>query len=98
MSGRVVFRPEAEEELREAYHWYESRRTGLGADFLLCVEAAISSVRRNPEMYPVVHKGVRRALIRRFPYGVFYLTEHEQVVVLAVFHAHRDPRSYQGRG
>lgn len=53
MSLTIVFRPEA--ELQEAYQWYESQRKGLGEDFLLCIEAAISSIQRSPEMYPIVY-------------------------------------------
>src|SRR3972149_1530585 len=97
MKLKIVFRPEAEAELKEAYQWYENQRKGLGSDFLLCIEAAISSIQRNPEIYPVVYKNVRRALIRRFPYGIFYLIKPEQVVVIAIFHAYRDPKHWQFR-
>jgi plasmid stabilization system protein ParE len=97
MKRTIVFRLEAEHELEQAYLWYESRRVGLGADFLLCIEAALASISRSPEMYPVVHRSVRRALIRRFPFGVFYIAEQERVVVLAIFHAFRDPDQLRSR-
>ncbi len=71
----ILFRSVAEQELREAYRWYEDQRTGLGEDFLLCVEAAVAKARRSPELYPEVHKNVRRVLVRRFPYGIFYVVE-----------------------
>ena len=67
----LLIRPPAAVEIEEAYRWYEGRREGLGADFILCLEEAFEKVRRNPEMYPVVYKKVRRVLMRRFPYGVF---------------------------
>jgi hypothetical protein len=71
MSYQVIFRPEAETDLWDAYYWYEERRSGLGKDFLLQVDACISSIRMNPYSYPVKHKAIRRAFIRRFPHGVF---------------------------
>ena len=63
-----VFFSAAEAEIEEAYRWYEEQRKGLGFDFLLCIEDAIEKISRNPELYPLVHKNVRRALIHRFPY------------------------------
>lgn len=97
MSHRLVFRRVALEELREARVWYEESRAGLGDDFVLCVEAALDEARRHPERYPVVHGDVRRVLIRRFPYGVYYAVESKRVVVLAVFHGRRDPDILQQR-
>ncbi len=47
--------------------------------------------------YPLVHKELRRMLIRRFPYGLFYLMEEGMIVLLAVFHARRDPKQWQSR-
>ena len=58
-------------DLQEAYDWYESRRSGLGEEFLTSVDACVAGIRRRPEMYAVVHAGFRRAMLRRFPYAVF---------------------------
>ncbi len=94
---RLLVRPEAEAEIEEAYHWYEGQRSGLGADFLLCIEEGLEKIRKNPEMYPVVHRNVRRLLIHRFPYGIFYTTRQDVAIVLAVFHGHRDPKGLKSR-
>ena len=93
----VVFRPEARSDLERAYCWYEEKRRGLGEELLLVVDAAIEQIRRSPEAFPVVHRNVRRALTRRFPYGVFYLAEPQRIVVLAIFHGRRDPETARGR-
>jgi len=98
MTPSVTIRPEAEADLAEAFAWYEERRVGLGDRFLLSVEAALSTIKRYPESFPVVHRQVRRALLRRFPYGVFYTVADTTIVVLAVFHCGRDPRRWQARG
>ncbi|TFH03807.1 MAG: type II toxin-antitoxin system RelE/ParE family toxin, partial [Spirochaetales bacterium] len=52
---------------------------------------------RNPRQFPVVHNGVRRGLMKRFPYQVFFLGDNQRVVVLAVFHAKRNPERWQNR-
>jgi plasmid stabilization system protein ParE len=93
----VLIRPEAEAEIAEAYVYYEAAAEGLGAAFLRAVEACLAAIERSPEQYVVVHQQVRRALLRRFPYAVFYIVEPDQVVVLACFHARRDPKQWQNR-
>ena len=93
----VTFLNEAEAELEEAQAWYEERSPGLGQAFVTSVQAAIERIRRSPWQFPVVDHEVRRALIRRFPYGVFYLAEEDRVVVIAVFHSSRNPREWKAR-
>jgi plasmid stabilization system protein ParE len=97
MSYELIIRPEAEAELSETYNWYENRAPGLGSEFLLAVDALLNSIARNPQQYPIVHKTIRRALTRRFPYQVFFVLEEKRVVVVAVFHARRNPRRWQER-
>jgi len=97
LSYGLEFRPEAEEDLRSTYLWYEWQRAGLGEQFLLCVEAALALVRDNPFLGRKVHERARRIHTRRFPYGILYGVEHRRIVVLAVFHGHRDPRDWLRR-
>jgi hypothetical protein len=63
MPVELVIAPEAELDIAEAYVWYEDRKAGLGEEFLTSVDACLESIRRRPEMYPVVHEGYRRSLI-----------------------------------
>ncbi len=93
----VILRGKADAELAEAALWYEDRSPGLGSEFLLCVEAVLNSVMRNAEMYPVIQQDVRRALVRRFPYAVFFVIEEARIVVLGVLHARRHPRHWRSR-
>jgi plasmid stabilization system protein ParE len=97
MSRQLIVRPEAEAEMTDAFDWYEERVPGLGSDFLLCVDAAFSAILRSPQQFPPVHKTVRRALIRRFPYEVFFVEDDKRVVVLSVFHAKRNPKRWRER-
>jgi plasmid stabilization system protein ParE len=97
MSREIILRPEAETELAEAFEWYEERVPGLGSEFLLAVDAVFRCIIRNPQMYPVIHKAMRRALVRRFPYQVLFVIETNRVVVLAVFHVKRNPKRWQER-
>lgn len=88
---------EAEDDLAEAYAWYWRRGLGLGAAFLRSVESRLESIGRLPEGYPVVYRHVRRALLRRYPYALFYEVAGDEAVVIGCFHAARDPRHWQER-
>lgn len=93
----LIVRPEAETDIADAYHWYEHQRGGLGDEFLLRVEAALESIRFNPDLIPPLFKEIRRKLLRRFPYGVFYISTAAHISVLAVIHCKRHPRHWQDR-
>ena len=93
----VRIREEAEVDLSDAAIWYEQQRVGLGQEFLDRVLSIFESLSDHPTQYPVVHGGVRRALLRRFPFGIFYSVEKEFILIYAVMHARRHPRKWQGR-
>ena len=91
MKTRVIVRPESEHDLKEAYSWYEDKRTGLGYDFLLQVDAGLNLIARNPNIHPIKYKETRKHLVKRFPYKIIYLVEKEKIIVLAVIHSRRSP-------
>ena len=97
MTAKLIFAPAAEQDIAEAYAWYEGRRVGLGEEFLGCVEACSEALRRTPDMHPVVHETYRRALVRRFPYAIFYEYVEGTVTVYGVFHTSRDPNKWRQR-
>ena len=97
MTLNVVFRPAARAEFDGAALWYEERQAGLGERFVAEIDRAIELAARYPERYPIQHEGIRCVRARRFPYSIFYMVESEQIVVLAVFHARRDPTIWQAR-
>ena len=97
MAAELIVAPEVEQDLVEAYAWYEDRRIGLGEEFLSCVDACIEAIRRTPEMHAPIHEDYRRGLVRRFPYVVLYEYVEGTVTVYGVFHASRDPDKWRQR-
>lgn len=97
MSHPIPFRPEAQTETAEAASWYEARRPGFGDRFLQAVGDCLDSIRRHPQMYTELEPGIRRAVLTGFPYSVIYATEPEGLLVIAVFHASRDPQDWRDR-
>jgi plasmid stabilization system protein ParE len=97
MAAKLVLAPEAEFDVAEAYSWYESRRTGLGEEFLSCVDACIAGLCRAPERCPAIHESYRRALVRRFPYAIFYESDEHTITAYCVFHTAREPEKWRQR-
>jgi plasmid stabilization system protein ParE len=97
MAAKLIVAPEAEQDLAEAYAWYDSQRSGLGEEFLTSVDACIQAICRTPEMHRQVHENYRRGLVRRFPYAVFYEYANDAVTVYCIFHTSRDPKKWRQR-
>jgi plasmid stabilization system protein ParE len=97
MAAELITTPEAEDDIADAYAWYESRRAGLGEEFLSCVDACIDAILRTPQMYALVHENYRRGLVRRFPYAIFYEYTGHTVTIYCIFHTSRDPRKWRQR-
>ncbi|MBM4063318.1 MAG: type II toxin-antitoxin system RelE/ParE family toxin [Planctomycetes bacterium] len=94
---RLSLRPAVLQDLEEAYRWYEAQRPGLGGDYLAAVDEVLASVAEAPLRYRVLTLDTRQALVRRFPYRVLYRILGAEVVVVACFHASRDPRGWRQR-
>jgi toxin ParE1/3/4 len=95
--AQLYLRNEAKADLAEAFRWYETRRSGLGADFLQSVRQTLSRIERDPELYPVAVDDIRKAPLRRFPYIAYFLVKQERISVLAVMHGRRDPQRWRER-
>lgn len=98
MTLQVSLTPEAEADVEEVHVWYAERGLALADDFRRSLDECMARIASHPEGFPAVHGWVRRALLRRFPYCVFYVLEAERAVVIGCFHARRDPRVWRLRG
>jgi plasmid stabilization system protein ParE len=91
----VAFAPRAEDDLTDAYDYFERQRRGL--EFERDVAETLDRIRENPYLAPEVARDVHRVTMHRFRYNVVYEVTPSPVVVLAVLHRRRDPSSWQGR-
>ncbi|HEX4646796.1 MAG TPA: type II toxin-antitoxin system RelE/ParE family toxin [Verrucomicrobiae bacterium] len=91
------FVDEALAEFIAAGRYYNQQVAGLGDGFVDEVEAGIKRILKEPEVWRVIKDDVRRYLIHRFPYGIYYTIEGDAIVIWAVKHLHRDPDYWQHR-
>ena len=97
MTLPVFIRRAAELDLMGIEDWYEEQQPGLGHEFREMADALIARIADNPLAYPERYRGARRALLRRFPYVLWYRALEEFVIVLACVHGRRDPRAIRAR-
>jgi plasmid stabilization system protein ParE len=93
----IRFTPNADAELAEARQWYAHQRADLDIEFMERIDDALSRIVSNPHMYPIVYRTLRRAVVRRFPFAVFYEVTADEIQVVAVFHSRRDPEVWKSR-
>ena len=93
----VRLRIEAELELLEATLWYESEREGLGFEFDAEVHATLDRVGTGPKQFPILSRDIRRAVVDRFPYGIFFVEFEDEISVIGIVHLHRDPEAWLSR-
>ncbi len=91
------FHPEAEFEFNQAIDYYESCSAGLGNDFAIEVYETVKRIIANPLAWQILEVNIRRSLVNRFPFGILYVYENNQIIILAVMHLHRNPEYWKDR-
>jgi plasmid stabilization system protein ParE len=94
---KVRFLAPAQSELDDAVTWYNRQASGLGREFLDELDRAVRRTMAFPMSYPEIEPGIRRCRLARFPYGLIYGIDGENLVVVAVAHLHRQPRYWIDR-
>jgi plasmid stabilization system protein ParE len=96
---RIVLHPEADREFTEAAVYYERQRVGLGTDFIAAVDETVSELAQFPHRWRVIEDEVRRALLRRFPYAIYYWEKivGEELEILSISHSKRHPLHWKPR-
>jgi plasmid stabilization system protein ParE len=97
VTRKPVFRPQADQEVQAARQWYDEQRPGLGIRFAEAIDEAVERIAANPLAFPAVHGETRRAVVRRFPYGIYFRVLVNEIIVTAVMHGRRHPRRWQAR-
>ena len=97
MKCRLKFRPEASADIAEAFSWYEQQRAGLGAEFETELNRTFGYVSNMPLAGRIVHRGLRRALLRRFPFTVYFTVTADLIEIRGVLHNRRHPRTWLRR-
>ena len=99
MSATPAIRASAIRDLHQAAKWYEAESEGLGEAFVQEVDQAITAACLMPLRFPKLHRDIRRSLVKRFPFGVYFRhdAESDELIVLAIMHLRRAPKRWRVR-
>lgn len=97
MNLKISIKPRAELDLFEAFNFYDEQFSGLGEEFIRCVDAKLEFIKRHPKICPKMYKDFRRGLISRFPFGIYYTIERKRIVVFAVLDLRQNPEKIRSR-
>lgn len=93
----LKFTKEALFDIEEIILWYENKRIGLSYDFELCLEIGLAEIARNPQLFQIRYKTIKIRFIKRFPYGIHYILNKNEIIILGVFHTSRSPKNWKNR-
>lgn len=90
----VVLRPEAEADVAAAYQYYAEAGPDLTRRFIDELDRLLLRLSEFPRSARPVegYDAARRALLRRFPFAVFYVAGDDEIIVLRVIHTARSPQ------
>jgi plasmid stabilization system protein ParE len=94
---KILLREEARSDVLQAFAWYEEQRSGLGGEFRDALDATVARIGRHPLVYAVGDRRLRRALVSRFPYAVYFRIYPDAIVVVGVMHGRRHPKLIKAR-
>lgn len=86
---QLVITNHAELDIAEAFQWYEEQAE-LGTAFIACIGKQLDLIESQPFATPVVAYGIRRSVVTRFPYNIYYAINGQFIDILAVWHGSRD--------
>lgn len=90
MSLRVEFLAGADADLQEIFNRFEDYREGFGAEFMITVDAYLTRIAAFPEIAPIYFENVRRQVMQRFPFGIFYQPNAARIFVVAILDLRQD--------
>jgi plasmid stabilization system protein ParE len=87
----------AQTDIRDALNWYNHIQTHLRVRLADDIDGLLDRLGQWPLQFPVILRDVRRAVLNRFPYALYFFIEPETVVVIAFLHTSRNPTLWQTR-
>lgn len=97
MKPAIIVTPAAEFDIGEAVEWYGAISSVIALEFRFALDTTFGMIADNPGSYAMVSRGMRRALLHRFPHAIFYRPEATAIHVIAVLHTSRNPRVWHAR-
>ena len=93
----LIINPFAEEDIKESMEWYNLQKEKLGEEFFQEIKKTAFSIKENPFQFEEIKNEIRQAIIKRFPFLMFFYIDGSTINIFAVFHQKRNPRIWKKR-
>jgi len=90
---RLIVKERAVTMAQDAFRWYESKREGLGEEFLVELEKSLNLVKSQPTLFTTIKKNFRQSILKRFPYIIVFEVFKSEIVVYSIFHMKQNPKT-----
>lgn len=97
MSYTITIAKAAEDDIRKAFLWYESQKEFLGNSFETHITSAIENILDNPLKFQIRYGNTRIFLLKKFPYGIHFNVNQNNILIIAVFHTSRDSGNWKNK-
>lgn len=91
MRYRVKYTDRSSRNILGAIKWYEGKQNGLGGEYLNCIEKSLERIQKCPELYKIITPPIRRCVVRRFPFSIYFSIEDKIIVIHSIFDNRMDP-------
>ena len=93
MTYKIEIRGQADEEIYEAYKWYEEQVAGLGHRFIHELESVFQKIATNPQHYKTARSVFRQASLKTLLFVIYFEIVNNAIIVYSVFHTKRKPKN-----
>ena len=97
MSYTILIEELAEKDIDEAFLWFELQKEGLGFEFIESISETFEKIMNYPFANQLAYKNLRKTVIKRFPYLIFYFVDNDLIHIVAVMHSRRNPNFWKQR-
>ena len=94
MKYSIIISEIAEQEISEAFFWYEDQKDDLGSVFKQGIYQVIDKISNNPFVFQIRYLDVRIAFLYKFPYGIHYTLNYNIITIIGVYHTSRNPKKW----
>lgn len=91
---RLIILPFAEIDIKDTTAYYREQSKGLVEDFINTIDSSFKEILRNPEAFPIAKYDIRKFVVSKFPFCIYYINDVDTLYILAIFHDKRNPKDW----
>ena len=97
MSSKVIILPFAELDIKESVNFYKEKNQRTALEFIESLNIAFNLIMDNPKTFPIVKTNIRKYIMKKFPFCIYFIDKNDKIYILAVFHTKRNPSIWEER-